>query len=294
MSLLTQIKTFIKQFPFIYPKSIIASCKEWIDKENAKDGVYTGIRKHSYNLIEYSENHTHQLPALFADNDADKFSANVFYQTAPSYLFYLKDCYIYKQKGLVLTNRNALFQEFTHHFNIEPLKRFILKNPFYTFSTQVKNIASVGAMLVSPQGHNYYHWLFDVLPRIKLYTGVLDHISHFCISAAVPLKFLDVLPEFGIPQNKILLVNDTDKLHFDNLYVASLPGSEGRSPKWAIDYVRKVLLSKISQQPTRRIYFIRGDQGDRKILNETSIVNLLEKNGFETIDPDKLTVAAQI
>jgi capsular polysaccharide biosynthesis protein len=104
-----------------------------------------------------------------------------------------------------------------------------------------------------------------------------------------------VLPEFGIPLNKILLVNDTDKLHFDNLYVASLPGSEGRSPKWAIDYyVRKVLLSKVSPQPTRKIYFIRGDKDDRKILNETSIINLLEKVGFETIDPNKLTIAAQI
>jgi hypothetical protein len=294
MKRVIKLKTIIKQFPFIYPKSIIASCKEWINMENAKHGVYAGIRKHSYNLIELSENHTHQLPTLFNDNNAGKFSANLFYQTAPSYLYYLKDSYVYKQKGLVLTNRNALFQEFTHHFNIEPLSRFILKNPFYTFSTQIKNIGGVGALLVSPQSHNYYHWLFDVLPRIKLYTDVLDHISHFCISAAVPQKFLDLLPAFGIPLNKILLVNDTDKLHFDNLYVASLPGSEGRSPKWAIAYVRNVLLGKTPTQPNRKIYFKRGDQSDRKILNEASIITLLESIGFETIDPDKLTITAQI
>ncbi|MBC7400087.1 MAG: glycosyltransferase family 61 protein [Mucilaginibacter sp.] len=289
-----QVKFWLKQFPFIYPKSIIASCKNWIDKENAKDGIYTGIRKHTYSLVEEPENHTHKLPVLADKGDADKFSANVFYQTAPSYLYYLKDCYVYKQRGLVLTNRNALFQEFTHNFNIEPLKRFILKNPFYTFSSQTKNIKGVGAMLVSPQSHNYYHWLFDVLPRIRLYADVLDHISHFCISAAVPQKFLDMLPQFGIPLNKILLVNDIDKLHFDNLYVASLPGSEGRAPKWGIDYVRKKLLPNTSPEPTRKIYLKRGDQGERKILNESAIISLLEKAGFEIIDPETLSIEAQI
>jgi hypothetical protein len=294
MNTITKLKTLIKQFPFIYPISIIASCKQWIDKENAKDGIYTGIRKHSYNLVESAEKHSHHLPVLADASDADKFSANVFYQTAPSYLYYLKDSYIYKQKGLVLTNRNALFQEFTHHFNIEPLRRFILKNPFYTFAGGIKNISGVGAMLVSPQSHNYYHWLFDVLPRIKLYSGVADHISHFCISATVPQKFLDILLQFGIPQNKILLVNETDKLHFDNLYVASLPGSEGRSPKWAIEYLRRLLIPSTNPIPTRKIYFKRGDQGDRKILNEALIISLLEREGFETIDPDKLTIAAQI
>jgi hypothetical protein len=291
---LTKLKTLLKQFPFIYPKSIIASCKNWIDKENAKDGIYTGIRKHTYSLVEEPENHTHKLPILVDKGDADKFSANVFYQTAPSYLYYLKDCYVYKQRGLVLTNRNALFQEFTHNFNIEPLKRFILKNPFYTFSYQTKNIKGVGAMLVSPQSHNYYHWLFDVLPRIRLYTDVLNHISHFCISDAVPQKFLDILPQFGIPLNKILRVNDTHKLHFDNLYVASLPGSEGRAPKWGIDYVRQTLLPDTRPDPTRKIYFKRGDQCDRKILNEAAIITLLEKAGFEIVDPDKLTIGAQI
>lgn len=290
-----RLKEFLKQFPFIYPSRIISSCGKWIDKENLKRGVYAGTRRHSYELIKRSENHTHQLPVLAAKSDTERFSSNIFYQTSPAHLFYLRDCYVYKQTGLVLTNGNALFQEFTHHFNIESLPRFILKNPFYTYSNHIKRLNGIGAILVSPQSHNYYHWLFDVLPRIKLYNSVLGHIDHFCISSAVPRKFIDILPEFGIPKNKIRLINNKEKLHFDNLYVASLPGSEGRSPRWGIDYVREILIKNPSPvAPTKKIYLKRGLCTERRILNEHQLIESLKNKGFDIIELDNLTIQQQI
>jgi len=292
---LLSLKDFLKQFPFFYPARIIESCTEWIDKENQKSGVYTGARKHTYKLILDAESYTHALPNLLAENDADKFSVNVFYQTVPVYLFYLKDCYLYKQMGLVLTNRGVLFQEFTHHFGIATLKKFILKHPFYTYSNQIRQVNGVGAVLISPQSQNYYHWLFDVLPRIKLYESVFGHITHFCISSAVPQKFLNVLPQFGIPLNKVLLIDDTEKLHFNNLYVSSLPGSEGRSPLWGINYVReKLIKDKMPAPATSKLYFKRGSKIERKILNEEALIAFLKKNDFDVIEPDALTIDQQI
>jgi len=289
------IKSLIKQFPFIYPIRIIASCKEWIDKQNIKGGLYKGMRGHTYEFKQIPENHALPLPRFSSDADAKKFSANVFYQTTAAYLFYLKDCYVFKQMGLVLSNRGAVFQEFTHHFNITSLFRFLVNHPFYTYSRKIKKIDGIGAMLVSPQSHNYYHWLFDVLPRIGLYNTVLDQVQHFCVSAEVPQKFIEILPEFGIPVNKVLLIDDNEKLHFDTLFVASLPGSEGRSPKWGIDYVReKLLKTPPSLNPTRKIYFKRGSVAKRKILNEESIINLLTAQGFEIIDSGQLSIAEQI
>jgi len=295
MGLIIKAKRLIKQFPFIYPIRIIASCKEWIDKQNIKGGLYKGMRGHAYELKENSENHALLLPRLRTDSDAKKFSTNIFYQTAPVYLFYLKDCHIFRQMGLVLSNRGAVFQEFTHHFNISSLSRFLFNHPFYTYSQKIKKIDGIGAMLVSPQSHNYYHWLFDVLPRIKLYNAVLDQVQYFCISAKVPQKFIDILTEFGIPANKVLLIDDNVKLHFDALFVASLPGSEGRSPKWGIDFVREKLL-KVPQNPnpTRKLYFRRGDHVERKILNEESVITLLSSSGFEIIEPGELSITEQI
>lgn len=295
MGLIVKAKRLAKQFPFIYPIKIIASCKEWIDKQNSKNGAYKGLRWHTYQLVEATEKHSLSLPLLLSDSDSKKFSANIFYQTAPAYLFYLKDCYIFKQIGLVLTDRGAVFQEFTHRFNIESLSRFFFRNPFYTYSRKIKNIYGIGAVLVSPESHNYYHWLSDVLPRIRLYNTVLDQVQHFCISADVPQKFIDILPEFGIPINKVLLIDEIEKLHFDTLFVASLPGSEGRSPQWGIDYVReKLLKTPPNLNPTRKIYFKRGVVAKRRILNEENVINLLTEYGFDILDPGELSIAEQI
>jgi len=289
------IKPILKQFPFIYPPRFIGSCREWIDRRNRKSGLYAGARQHSYELLEPAEHHTFPLPELADPADTAKFSNNLFYTTAAAYLFSLKDVYTYRQSGLVFSNRNALFLEFTHHFGISSLSRFILKKPFYTYGYPIKNIPGISALLLSPQSQNYYHWLFDVLPRIKLYQPVMGHIRYFCISSAVPEKFLAVLPLFGITADRLLLVSDAEKLHFDSLYVSSLPGSEGRSPRWGIQFVRSVLLgNQAAPLKHKKLYLNRGAKAGRGILNEESLIRLLEKQGFEIIEPDELTIAQQI
>jgi capsular polysaccharide biosynthesis protein len=148
--------------------------------------------------------------------------------------------------------------------------------------------------LISPESHNYYHWLSDVLPRIRLYEPVFDQVDHFCVASNVPAKFLLLLNEFGIPEEKILKVAEKGKLHFDHLFVSSLPGSEGRSPNWAVDYLREKLIRSTSSWPSKKIYFKRGGNIERKILNEDSLLAQLQNEGFEIIDPGALTVRQQI
>jgi capsular polysaccharide biosynthesis protein len=196
---------------------------------------------------------------------------------------------------MVLTKDHRVFQEFSHHFSIYTLKKFLWKNPFYTFSTDVKKTGGVGAVLVSSESQNYYHWLNDVLPRIKLYEQVLEQIDHFCVSSKVPAKFLDILADFGIPKNKLLFVNEKEKIYFDHLYVSSLPGSEGRSPQWAVEYIREKLIKKNNPvQAAKKIYFRRPPNAERKILNEDAIIAVLQKNGFDIIEPDSLSIYEQV
>jgi capsular polysaccharide biosynthesis protein len=223
------------------------------------------------------------------------FYNNTNYPTDKASLFYLPNSLLFGHKGLVLTANHQVFQEFSHHFGIASLKKFIRKRPFYTFTATAKKIPGLGAVLVSPESHNYYHWLNDVLPRIRLYELVLDQIDHFCVASNVPAKFLYILKDFGIPDRKILLVKDKEKLHFDHLYVASLPGSEGRSPQWAVDYVREKLLKKAAPiEPLKKLYFKRGENAGRKVLNESAIINILENNGFLIEDPGGLSIDEQV
>jgi len=286
------LKYLVKQFPFFAPK-IVASCKDWIDEENRKGDRYRSARASWYELIEKSGHQVHPLPQTVQTPQKQAFDINMSYRTTDSYLFMLRNCFLFRHKGIVLSNYHYCFEEFTHHFNIASVKKFLGKNPFYTFSNNYKEISGTGAVLLSPESHNYYHWLSDVLPRIKLYEKVLDQVDHFCVASSVPEKFLEVLPAFGIPKNKVLRVKDNEKLHFDNLHVASLPGSEGRAPKWAVEYVRGKLVPKQKATPTKKLYLKRGDVTKRRILNEERVIKLLSKYGFEIIEPDKLSISEQ-
>lgn len=286
-------RVLVKQFPFIVPAKLIYSCRVWIDAQNSKANNYRAARSSWYELVEKSEGHVNPLPQTVQAPNKQAFDANMSYQTADAYLHMLCNCFLYRHKGIILSNFNSCFQEFTHNFNISSLSKFFRKHPFYTFSNTYTDLKGTGAVLISPESHNFYHWMSDVLPRIKIYSKVFDQVDYFCVASSVPQKFLDVLPAFGIPKEKLLLVKDDEKLHFDNLFVASLPGSEGRAPRWAADYVREKLLPPKKLAATRKIYFKRGTVTERKILNEDAIIGLLVSNGFEIIEPDKLSISQQ-
>ena len=207
----------------------------------------------------------------------------------------IRNCFLYRHKGIILSNYHECFQEFTHDFNISSLQQYFRRHPFYTFSKRFTTVIGTGAVLISPESQNYYHWMSDVLPRIKLYARVFDQIDHFYVASSVPEKFLEILPAFGIPAEKLVRVADLEKLHFQNLFVASLPGSEGRAPQWAVNYIREKLLPGNNPgKPFRKIYFKRGASAERKILNEDALEDLLKAQGFEIIEPDKLSIAGQI
>lgn len=288
------VKFLVKQLPFFAPVKIVQSCRNWIDSQNAKGNPYQSVRGSWYELIEKGEHYNHPLPQAVQSQQKKAFDMNMSYRTQDCYLFMLRNSFIYRHKGIVLSNFHYCFQEFTHHFNISSLKKFLLRHPLYTFSRSYRHINGTGAVLTSPESHNYYHWLSDVLPRIGLYGKIFDQVDHFCVASSVPEKFLEVLPLFGIQKEKLLLVRDTEKLHFDNLFVASLPGSEGRSPRWAVDFVRQNLLpAKPQSEPFRKIYFKRGTALERKILNEAQVISLLSSKGFEIVEPDKLSITDQ-
>jgi capsular polysaccharide biosynthesis protein len=294
MGLKTNAKYLLRQFPFIYPRKIIASCQEWIDLQGKRKGLYFSQRGPWYKEI-FPAGFVHNpAPQTFGEPNEKAFFANRSYPTAKAGLFYLQNSYVMGHKGYILSAKHELFQEFTHDFNSGTLKKFIRKNPFYTFSATVKKMNGTGAVLVSPESHNYYHWLSDVLPRIRLYESVLGQIDHFCVASNVPQKFLDILPEFGITPDKIILFGEKEKLHFDHLFIASLPGSEGRAPKWAVEYVRKKLVTKICPKPFKKIYFKRSDVVERKLLNEVEIIEALRQNGFEITDPGQLSLTEQV
>ena len=292
--ILIKLKAFLFQFPFIVPRKIIISCEDWIKNNFRIQGNYLGIRGPWFKNIHPSSFLHLSPPKTVGFVNHTAFKGNQNFYTGNSNLFYLQNCFLLGHMGLILTKKNEVFQEFTHNFNISGLKKFFYKNPFYTYSSKFIKAGFTGAVLISPQRQNYYHWISDVLPRIKLYEDVFNEIDYFCVPSNVPTKFLDLLPNFGINKEKLYLVNEKEKIFFDHLFVASLPGSEGRAPIWAINYLREKLVKINESTPREKFYIKRGIGTKRQVVNEVKVIEVLEQKGFKIINPDELTVFDQI
>jgi hypothetical protein len=294
MSLKAKIVFLMRQFPFIYPPRIIHSCREWIDNRVSKVGKYHAQRGPWYKTIFPRDFIHNPEPKTLGQANANAFFINRSYPTAEANLFYLQNSYVFGHKGFILTRRHEVFQEFSHNFGISTLKKMVKKKPFYFFTTRAKQINGVGAVLLSPESHNYYHWLNDVLPRIRLYQEIADQVDLFCIASNVPEKFVETLQLFNINNEKLIRISEREKVQFAHLYVSSLPGSEGRSPKWAVDYLRNVFIKPSHKfQPEKKLYFVRGEYA-RRILNEDELIKQLIRAGFEIVDPGSLPVSDQV
>src|SRR5579863_1113172 len=123
------LKYLVKQFPFFAPR-IVPSCKDWIDEHNRKGDRYRSARASWYAFEEKGEHQVHPLPQTVQAPQKKAFDINMSYRTADSYLFMLRNCFLFRHMGIVLSNYHYCFEEFTHHFNVWSVKKFFRKYPF--------------------------------------------------------------------------------------------------------------------------------------------------------------------
>jgi capsular polysaccharide biosynthesis protein len=127
---------------------------------------------------------------------------------------------------------------------------------------------------------NYYHWMFNVLPRLHI-------ASHLDIDAT----YVDQSQSFQRESLELLGIQNILPPHpavsADHLYVPSFP-LLGAVPSWAIDWLRSLW----PPSPTlgRRLYISRADAPRRHLLNEEQLARRLN---LEVVTLTGLTIAEQ-
>lgn len=158
---------------------------------------------------------------------------------------------------------------------------------------------TVAFLSVRWAGTAYYHWMFDVLPRIHLLrqSGLYETIDKFVINGVERPYEFETLKILGIPQDK--LIESRNRLHFKakKLVVPSIC-YQGTSQitQWGCDFLKKEFLTAQTLQTTetsRRIYISRQQAAYRKVLNEEAVVNFLEQLGFECVKLEAMSVVEQ-
>lgn len=146
--------------------------------------------------------------------------------------------------------------------------------------------------------HNYFHWMFEVLPRLHLVekSGInIQDIDYFFINECRYSFHIETLAALGVPVEK--MIEHTKKSHIKakQIILPSLAGDTPSMAPWVCDFLRDKFLARkfTNKGKPKRIYINRTDAQYRNILNEAQVIDFLFKLGFESLTLSSMPVAEQ-
>ncbi|TWH61820.1 glycosyltransferase family 61 protein [Dulcicalothrix desertica] len=294
-SLLVALKNVLRQFPFIMPKGIVYSAKDWINENNYYTNWCTQTNS-SWYINAYPENIIYYSKPNSIYNELNVyFKSELIKKHLEVNLYYFQGAYVFSDYGNVISKDNKVFDEFCHYFGTNDIKKGNIFKPFATFKTQIEKIKSNTAVIATPDSSNYYHWMMDSLPRLHLLEKFIDSIDYFIVPEKLYSFHIESLKYWGIEEDRLIKMKKTDKIYFENLYVPSLPGSVGNSPLWAVEYVRQKFINDNNDCLSKEyVYLSRINARERHIINENEVIELLRNRGFQIYEMSEHTLAEQI
>jgi capsular polysaccharide biosynthesis protein len=143
---------------------------------------------------------------------------------------------------------------------------------------------------------NYYHWLFDSLPRLHLARSAgidLDSIDHFLLMRKPPGFVFETLSLMGIPSRKYVTMHSKEVLQCERLMATEMPTPMDAYPEWVLEFLKGLLAPRGPQTPNRFLYLSRNDARSRRVTNEAELSEKLNSLGFDIVSTSGLSVRDQ-
>ncbi len=202
------------------------------------------------------------------------------------------------------------FQLRKNHANSKISDNIVFKKGTPRFLRKLNG--SVLSLLTGGGGNStYWHWIFDVLPRLKICENVKDinSINYFLFPDLKKNFQRETLKILGFSDTKILSsvnyrhIKANEIIATDHPYVFSddVHGDAQKIPLWIIKWLREKFLNKVKNQKNfpKKIYIDRSDSKSnishlRSIENETEVREYLKKQGFEPVRLSDLSFTDQV
>lgn len=164
-----------------------------------------------------------------------------------------------------------------------------------------QRLAGLTASLAMPNHTNYFHWLWQGLPRFALYASRHREIDHWIVPPSDRPYIVETLAALGIPKERMIAAKPRTYV-CERLVVASQPmvASYDDAPAFPGKYLRDLVPAHPSAQlaegsPSRpkRFLVVRGAVKARQLLNESEVAEQLKPLGFVSLSMDGLSVAQQ-
>ena len=151
-------------------------------------------------------------------------------------------------------------------------------------------------LLASTGGETYFHWMTDVLPRIKLILRAgyqLAQFDHILVTGIKKPFQKETLVAAGIPLNRCRILGPKARGYYcENLTLPSLPSTPGVVPHSTVDYLKELFPVERSSAK-RKIFVGRADAKHRILQHESEIRRQLALQGYEAYECEGASVAEQ-
>jgi len=160
-------------------------------------------------------------------------------------------------------------------------------------------------LLQGASGENYFHFMCDILPKIWLAKSIinLDQIDYFLVNKKIDWQ-VNIFELLGINSKKILPADKNRHIKVKNIQSVTHPWYlEGyiqeqvyNIPSWIIYELRKYFLKKKKSNEKLKIFIDRSSSkfNHCKIMNNSELINFLEKRHFQIVKPEKLSLNDQV
>jgi capsular polysaccharide biosynthesis protein len=157
------------------------------------------------------------------------------------------------------------------------------------------------AVISSPGQENWYHWLFQVLPRLKVLADSKVDYDRIYLNN---LKFKwqreslqIVMNQLNISDQQLFLREGDSIIEATTLIVPSVPFIPSKSPafpSWLKDFIHTAFLRNTeSANMPERIYISRSKANLRRIINEDALTEVLKQKGFVVVFLEEMPIYQQ-
>ncbi|TKX66099.1 DUF563 domain-containing protein [Halorubrum sp. SP9] len=174
---------------------------------------------------------------------------------------------------------------------------------FPSYSDKPTSQIDLAVSLTGPWSTGFFHWFAEYLPR-------LEGVRHFeSVTGEKPTVIIPNNPPDWLIDSVSLLGFESDRIvewsggrvAVDRLIVPEvrhIPVQQGYiHDPFGIEWVGQQLRENVSPSTQRwpsRVYISRDDADERRVVNETQVVRLLEDYGFSRVILSNLSLAEQI
>ena len=265
------------------PHAHSKSTPDWVRSQGADYGA-------EVILLDEPASVAHPMPKTPHPSIRRQFLMDAFYNRPGTFVATIPGARVWGE-GMVIAPDDRTLKDVSVDFGLDTMRKQWRLEKLAKLDARVAVLSTAG-------GSIFYHWMFQLLPRIELIRRAglnLENIDYFLINDFAGRYKGDTLQAIGVGRDKLLLSSELRHVQARELIVPSIVLRGGCYPDWMRSFLRRTFLGDADavHSAGRRLYLSRGEAKYRRVLNEGAVCDVLGRYGFEIVRLETLPFAAQ-